>query len=205
MFVVAAVLSIAMLLFAATRHDSGAAPQYRTMIDLSASISSGSQSPSMQTTLVSPAQLGGIWNLETLPSVRLIAPVVVIEAEHKNFRDAESLITMCDVANYERLHGAVPQGAMILLASAHSGTNPVLSHDALHFLAEARNVVAIGGAGTQLVSSDENSYLARKGIYELENISNLAFVPRVGVVGVAAPEKIVGATEGPVRLMALVK
>lgn len=204
-FVVAVVLSIAMLLFAATRHDSGPGPQYRTVIDLSASISSGSQSPSPQTTLVSPAQLGGVWNLETLPSARLIAPVAVVEAERKRFPYSESLITMDDIANYERLHGAVPQGAMILLASVKSGTNPVLNHDALHFLAEARNVVAIGGAGTQLVSADENSYLARKGIYELENISNLAVVPRVGVIGVAAPQKIVGATQGSVRLMALVK
>ena len=204
-FVVGAVLSIAMLLFAATRHDSGAAPQYRTVIDLTSPITADSQNSAAQTTLVSPAELGGAWNLETLPSTRLIAPLVVIEAEHKNFPDSESLITMDDVATYERLHEAVPQGAMILLASVKSGTNPVLNRDALHFLAEARNVVAIGGAGTQLVSPYENSYLARKGIYELENISNLAVVPRSNVVGVAAPERIAGANEGPVRLMALVK
>lgn len=204
-FVVGAVLSIAMLLFAATHHENAAGPQYKTVIDLSTSIPTSSQTLVPQTTLVAPAELGGAWNLETLPSTRLIAPLAVIEAEHKHFRDSESLITMDDVATYERLHGAVPQGAMILLASVKSGSHPVLNHDALHFLAEARNVVAIGGAGTQLVSSDENSYLARKGIYELENISNLAVVPRSNVVGVAAPEKIAGANQGPVRLMALVK
>lgn len=204
-FVVAAVLSIAMLLIAATRHDNGAAPQYRTVIDLSASIAANPQNRAALTTLISPAELGGAWNLETLPSTRLIAPLAVIEAAHKSFPDSEALVTMDDVATYERLHGAVPQGAMILLASIESGTNPVLNHDALHFLAEARNIVAIGGAGTRLVSTDENSYLARRGIYELENISNLAVVPRSNVVGVAAPEKIAGANEGPVRLMALVK
>lgn len=204
-FVAAAVLSIAMLLFAARRHDSGAAPQYRTVMDLTASIAADRQNPAAQTTLVSPAALGGAWNLETLPSTRLIAPLAVIEAKHKNFPDSESLITMDDVATYERLHGAVPQGAMILLASVKSGNNPVLNHDALHFLAEARNVEAIGGAGKQLVSPDENSYIAQKGIYELENISNLAVVPRSNAVGVAAPEKIAGANQGPVRLMALVR
>ncbi|HEU5232700.1 MAG TPA: cyclase family protein [Terriglobales bacterium] len=204
-FVVAAVLSIAMLLFAATHRENAAGPQYKTVIDLSTSIPANSETMAPQTTLVSPAELGGAWNLETLPSTRLIAPLAVIEAGHKNFPDSESLITMDDVATYERLHGAVPQGAMILLASVKPGTDPVLNHDALHFLVEARNVVAIGGAGTQFVSSDENSYLARKGIYELENISNLAVVPRSNVVGVAAPEKIAGASQGPVRLMALVK
>ena len=204
-FVVAAVLSIAMLLFAATHRENAAGPQYKTVIDLSASIPANSQRIVPQTTLVSPAEFGGAWNLDTLPSTRLIAPMAVIEAEHKNFPNSESLVTMDDVANYERVHGAVPQGAIILLASSKSTSAPVLDHDALHFLAEARNIVALGGAGTQLTATDENAYLAKKGMYELENVSNLSVVPRSAVVGVAAPEKIAGATEGPVRLMALVK
>ena len=204
-FVVAAVLSIAMLLFAATHRENAAGPQYKTVIDLSASIPASSQAIVSETMLVSPAAFGGAWNLETLPSTRLIAPVAVIEAQHKNFPNSESLVTMDDVATYERLHGAVPQGSMIMLASPKSTSIPVLNHDALHFLAEARNIVAIGGAGTQLTATDENAYLAKKGMYELENVSNLSLVPRFGVVGVAAPEKIAGATEGPVRLMALVK
>lgn len=195
-----------MLLFAATHRENAARPQYKTVIDLSTSVPASSGTIIIpQTMLVSPAEFGGAWNLETLPSVRLIAPVAVIEAQHKNFPDSESLVTMDDVANYERLHGAVPQGSMILLASSKLTSTPVLNHDALHFLAEARNIVAIGGAGTQLTSADENAYLAKKGMYELENVSNLSVVPRSGVIGVAAPEKIAGATEGPVRLMALVK
>jgi len=204
-FVVAAVLSIAMLLFAATHRENAAGPQYKTVIDLSASVPARSQATLSETTIVSPAEFGGAWNLESLPSTRLIAPVAVIEAQHKNFPDSESLVTMDDVANYERLHGAVAQGSMILLASSQQLFAPVLNHDALHFLAEARNIIAIGGAGTQLTATDENAYLAKKGIYELENVSNLSLVPRSGVVGVAAPQKLAGATEGPVRLMALVK
>lgn len=204
-FVVAAVLSIAMLLFATTHHENAAGPQYRTVIDLTASIPENSEQVQVETTLISPAELGGTWNLETLPSTRLIAPAAVIEARHKNFPDSESLITMDDVATYERLHGAVPQGSMVLLASTKTSAVPVLNHDALHFLAEARNIVAIGGAGTQLTPSDETAYLAEKGIYELENVQNLAVVPRSGIIGVAAPVKIAGATEGPVRLMAVVK
>jgi len=194
-----------MLLFAATHRENAAGPQYKTVIDLSASILARSQATLSETTIVSPAEFGGAWNLESLPSTRLIAPVAVIEAQHKNFPDSESLVTMDDVANYERLHGAVAQGSMILLASSQQSFAPVLNHDALHFLAEARNIIAIGGAGTQLTATDENAYLAKKGIYELENVSNLSLVPRSGVVGVAAPQKLAGATEGPVRLMALVK
>lgn len=203
-FVVAAVLSIAMLLFAARRYDSERSSQFRTIIDLTASIQTPGLS-SAQTILIAPAKLGGAWNLDSLPATRLIAPLAVIEAEHKNFPDSESLVTMDDVASYERVHGAVQQGSVILLASCKPNVTPVFNRDALHFLVEARNVIGIGGAGAQITSADENSYLAKKGIYELEHVSNISLVPRSGVVAVAAPEKIAGADEGPVRLLALVK
>ncbi|HWC17809.1 MAG TPA: cyclase family protein [Terriglobales bacterium] len=201
--VVGAVLSIAMLLFAAHRHDSGANPQFRTVVDLTASATPGRASS--ETTLVSPAKLGGTWNIDSLPASRLIAPIAVIEAEHKNFPDSESLVTMDDVATFERVHGAIPQGAVILLASAKPKATPVIDHDALHFLIEARNVVGIGNAGTRMTAADENSYLAMRGIYELENVDNLPILPRSGAIAVAAPEKITGAQEAPARLMALVK
>lgn len=201
--VVVAVLSIAMLLFAAHRHDSGATPQFRTVVDLTAAPVLGRTSS--DTTLVSPAELGGTWNIDSLPASRLIAPLAVMEAEHKNFPESESLVTMDDVAAFERIHGAVPQGAVILLASTKPDQTPVIDHDALHFLVEARNVIGIGNAGTRMTAGDENSYLATKGLYELQNVGNLQILPRSGAIGVAAPAKIAGAKEAPARLMALVK
>src|SRR3954468_19594529 len=203
--VVGATLSIAMLLFAAQRHDLGAGPQFRAVIDLTASsVLRVDLSSPRNTILLAPARLGGAWTLDTLPPTRLIAPLAVIETQHKNFPDSESLATMDDVANYERDHGAVPQGSIVLLTSRKEQT-PVFSSDALHFLVEARNIVGIGGAGTQIASSVENPYLAKKGVYELKNVANVSIVPRSGVIAVAAPQKLPGAQEGPVRLMALVR
>src|SRR5438270_5435629 len=205
-FVVVATLSLAMLLFAAQHRDVAAGPQFRAVIDLSHSGKTATAGfVSGETTLISPAGLGGAWTLESLPTTRLIAPLAVIEADRKNFPDSESLLTMDDVAAYERAHGPISQGAIILLVSSNKSAMPLFSHDALHFLIEARNVVGIGTAGRQIVSADENSYLARRGIYELENVANLSLVPRSGVIAVAAPQKISGAAEGPVRLMALVR
>jgi kynurenine formamidase len=201
--VVAAVLSIAMLLFAAHRHDSEANPQFRTVIDLDGAAAPQQTPP--ETTFVSPAKMGGAWNVASLPPSRLIAPVAVIEADRKNFPDSESLVTMDDVATFERVHGPVPQGAVILLSSRNASAIPVIDHDALHFLVEARNVVGLGNAGTHLTAVNEDSYLAKKGIYELENVGNLTILPRSGAIAVAAPEKIAGATEATARLMALVK
>jgi len=204
-FVVAATLSIAILLFAAQKHSTGTGPHFRAVVDLTASTTLKLDlSSSRNTILVAPAKIGGVWTVDTLPATRLVAPLAVIEAAHKNFPDSESLVTMNDVADYERDHGAVPQGALVLLTSQKEQT-PQFSPDALHFLVEARNIVGIGNAGTRAASSSENQYLATKGIYELENVANLSLVPRSGVIAVAAPEKINGASEGPVRLMALVR
>jgi len=203
-FVVAATLSIALLLFAAQNHNLGTGPQFRAVVDLTASTSLRVDLNSRNTILVAPAKVGGVWTVDTLPATRLVAPLAVIEAQHKNFADSESLVTMNDVADYERDHGAVPQGALVLLTSKKEQT-PRFAEDALHFLVEARNIVGIGNAGTDVAPSTQDHYLANKGIYELENVANLSLVPPSGVIAIAAPEKINGANEGPVRLMALVR
>jgi hypothetical protein len=204
-FVMAATLSVAILLFAAQKHNIGTGPQFRAVVDLTASTSLKLDlSASRNTTLVAPAKIGGVWTVDTLPATRLVAPLAVIEAQHKNFPDSESLVTMNDVADYERDHGAVPQGAIVLLTSKKQQT-PQFSQDALHFLVEARNIVGIGNGGSEVASSTENPYLAQKGVYELENVANLSVVPPSGVIAIAAPQKLNGASEGPVRLMALVR
>ena len=201
-FVVASTLSIAMLLFAAQRHESVATPQFRTVVDLTLPVNPDLQ---QNTLLFAPAKLGGAWTLDTLPPTRLTGPLVVIEAGRKNFAQSESLVTMDDVANYERLNGPVPQGAIVLVRSVDQSRMPTLDHDALHFLVEARNIVGIGGGGIQAVPEAENPYLAKQGIYELANLTNTSLLPRSGSIAIAAPEKIPGAAEGPVRLMALLK
>ena len=203
-FVVAATLSIALLLFAAQNHKIHTGPEFRAVVDLTASTSLRVDLNSRNTILVAPAKIGGVWTVDTLPTTRLVAPLAVIEAQHKNFPDSESLVTMNDVADYERDHGAVPQGALVLLTSKKEQT-PRFSDDALHFLVEARNIVGIGNSGTDVAPSTQDRYLATKGIYELENVANLSLVPASGVIAIAAPEKINGANEGPVRLMALVR
>ena len=201
-FVVASTLSIAMLLFAAQHHESAGTPQFRTVVDLSRPVNSNWQ---QNTLLIAPAKLGGAWTVDTLPPTRLIGPLVMIKAERKNFADSESLVTMDDVANYERVNGPVPQGAIVLLSSIDENRVPTLDHDALHFLVEARNIVGVGNAGTQTTSETEIPYLAKQGIFELANLTNIPLLPHSGAVVVVAPQKIPGASEGPVRLMALVK
>jgi kynurenine formamidase len=131
--------------------------------------------------------------------------LVVLEAQHKRFPDSEFLVTMDDVASYERMNGAVPRGAIVLLASAKQDATPLLNDDALRFLGEARNIVGIGTAAHQTVAPGDNSYLAAKGIYQLLNVTNIAILPRSGAIAIAAPEKVSGATEERSRVLALAR
>lgn len=205
-FVVGLTVSIAMLLFAAQRRDSGVVLQYRAVIDLTGTgtttVANGS---SQSAAMIAPAKLGGSWTLETIPTNHLVAPLAVIEAEHKNFSGSESLVTMDDVAEYERLHGAIPQRAVVLISSVKENVTPSLNDDALHFLAQARNIVGVGSASSQTVSLNENTYLAENDIYELSNVANVSLVPKSGAIVIVAPQKTAGASEAPVRLMAIVR
>ncbi|MBV9146842.1 MAG: cyclase family protein [Acidobacteria bacterium] len=202
MSVVGATLSIAMLLFAAQRHDSAPTPQFRAVIDLSTTTN---PRDSGQTLFVAPAHWGGVWTMDSMPPVRLVAPLAVIRAERKHFPDSESLITMDDVASYEREHGPVPQGAVVLVNSITSGITPRFDGDALRFLVEARNVVGIGNGGSELVDPQLGSYLASKGIYELQDVHDLDLLPRSGAITIVAPQHMSGASEGPARIMALLR
>ena len=104
--VVAATLSIAILLFAAQKHNLGTGPQFRAVVDLTAaSTLKVDLSSAGNTILVAPAKTGGVWTVDTLPPARLVAPLAVIEAQHKNFPDSESLVTMNDVADFDRRYG----------------------------------------------------------------------------------------------------
>jgi kynurenine formamidase len=149
--------------------------------------------------------MGGAWTLETLPAARLVAPLSVIQVQRKNFAGSEQLLTMDDVAEYERLHGPIPQGSVVLAFSAKKDVVPVFDAISLEFLIEARNVIGVGNAGTSVSPPQANSLLATKGVYELLNVANVSELPQTNSVIIAAPQKTPGAAEGPVRLMALLK
>jgi kynurenine formamidase len=202
LFVVGTTLSIAMLLFAAQRREAVQAPQFRSVIDLT---QPQLANPLQNTVLVAPSSAGGAWTVDSLPPARLVGPLALIRAQHKNFPSSESLVTMDDVAAYESTYGAIPQGAVVLVDSQRADTAPIVCGDALRFLVEARNIVALGNAGTEVVGPSDDAYVARNGIYQLRNVTNLSILPRSGPIAMVAPQKLPDESEAPVRFMALLK
>jgi kynurenine formamidase len=166
---------------------------------------------------------------DAIPLEQLIAPAVVIDISDRAATDRDAQLSVDDVAAFERQHGTIPAGALVLLRTGwdqHWGNRlayfgddtpgdasklhfPGFGADAARLLVEERGV---GGLGVDTPSIDHGAsatfethriLAARNGI-GLENLAGLDRVPAVGATVIALPMKIAKGSGGPVRVVALV-
>ena len=167
---------------------------------------------------------------DQIPLDRVIGPAVVIDVPGAAPADGDRLIVPDDVAAWERVHGAVPAGAIVLfrtgrgslwsdrvgyLGTARSGPEAVPE---LHFpgldprtarLLLERRVGAVGidtpsiDAG-QSTTFETHQVLAGADVPIFENVAHLERVPVTGGLVVALPMKIGGGSGGPLRIVAWV-
>ena len=163
--------------------------------------------------------------VERLRVGRFIAPLTVVSIAERAARDEDALLTVDDLAEWERRHGRIPAGAVVAL---HSGWEarlhqpgrflngdaagvmhfPGFSREAAEFLVHERDVA---GAATDTLSLDfgpspaydAHRVLLGAGRYGLENVACLDRVPPSGAVIVVGAPKHAGGTGGPARLLAL--
>ncbi len=180
------------------------------------------------THLDAPAHFSqGRWTVDQIPPERLIGPLVVLDVSHKANSSPDYLVSLDDVALWEQVNGHVPPGAVVIARTGWSarwetpqqyrnpdpkGTLhfPGWSLEAVRFLAEARNIF---GLGIDTLSVDPgpskdfpvHKYGASRGIYNLENVANLARAPEAGAIALVAPIDLKGGSGGPTRVMALVR
>jgi len=210
-FVIGFGLALALFLFAERHNDAAAPASFHAIVDLT-----HSADPPAATRIDAPAHLiPGMWTVDQIPPERLIAPLVVLDVSGNATNNPDYLISVEDISNWERSHGQVPIGAVVM---AHTGWEshwknalhlPGYSADAAKFLVEGRNAIGLG-IDTLLVESGTSKqsatyqYALAHGVYLLKNVANLDHVPASGAIAMVAPTKLAGAAEGPVRLMALV-
>ena len=113
----------------------------------------------------------GLWTVDQIPTERLVRPLVVINIASKARANADTLLTVEDIAAWEDQHGHIPQGAVVVLRTGWGGrwNNPAsfrnadrqgvphfpgFSVEAAQFLVDARYVV---GIGTDTMSVDGGS------------------------------------------------
>ena len=166
---------------------------------------------------------------DKVPLERLVARAVVIDVAAAAAADPDYRLTVADVERFERAHGRIGAGTIVLLrtgwssrwpnAKAYLGDDtpgdasklrfPSFGVEAATLLVRERRV---GALGVDVASIDYgrssdfrvHQVAAAASVPGLENLTNLDQVPPTGAVIVALPMKIEGGSGGPVRVIAIV-
>jgi kynurenine formamidase len=173
------------------------------------------------------AQAG--WSTDRIPVERLLGPAVVIDVSEQAASNADYRLAPGDVQRFEARHGAIPQGAMVLLRTGwerrypdrkrYFGDDTPGSTAHLHFPsygAEAAEFLIaerkIAGLGVDTASIDHgpasdfpvHRIAAKANVLGFENL-RLAELPVTGAFVIALPMKIKGGSGGPLRMVALAR
>lgn len=77
-----------------------------------------SQAEHSGTHVDAPAHFGkGKWRMVDIPVERLIAPGIVIDISKKTEHDRDAQVTVEDILRWEKVHGRVPEGAVVIMFS----------------------------------------------------------------------------------------
>ncbi|HXE58776.1 MAG TPA: cyclase family protein [Gemmatimonadales bacterium] len=167
---------------------------------------------------------------DEIPLDRLIGPALVVDVAGAAARNADYRVTAEDLVEWEREHGTVPEGAIVLIRTGWARRWPDRSRylgtarlgpravDELHFpgldssaarLLVARRVDAVG-IDTPSVDHgqsrlfESHRILSEANVPAFENVANLESLPVLGATVVALPMKIAGGSGGPLRIVAMV-
>lgn len=170
--------------------------------------------------------------LDQIPLEQLMGDAILVDVSKQCEANRDYLISVDDFNTWERQHGQVPNGAIVLLRTGFAkywpdrlkylGTDergagavpklhfPGLSPEAARWLTNNRSIKAIGldtpsidyGQSTLFES---HQVLFAKNVPAFENLGDLSALPADGFIVVAMPMKIGGGSGGPLRIAAIVK
>jgi kynurenine formamidase len=159
---------------------------------------------------------------------KLIAPAAVVDIRKKAAGDPDYRLTVDDVKDWEKRHGAIPAGAVVLLETgwsarwpdkkAYLGDDtpgdasklhfPSYGKEAAEYLVRDRRVAALGVDTASIDYGASQDFIVHQiangaGVPGLENVDRLDALPESGAWVVALPMKIAGGSGGPLRIVAL--
>jgi kynurenine formamidase len=169
----------------------------------------------------------GLWTVDQIPTERLIAPLVVLDVTANTSNLPDYQISVADIARWEQAHSQIPLGSVIMARTGwdsrwnsikeyrnldRSGTMhfPGYSQDAAKCLIEGRNALGLGIDTLNVDYGPSKDFPVRQytlshSVYQLENVANLDHAPATGGMVVVAPTKLESGSNGPVRILALVR
>jgi kynurenine formamidase len=165
---------------------------------------------------------------DRIPLAQLIAPAVVIDISAKARANRDYRLTVADVSEFERAHGPIAAGTIVLLRTGWSSRYPDRKsyfgddtpNDAskLHFpsfgveaarLLVQRKVAALGADVSSIDYGASADFQVHRvafaaNVIGFENLTALDQLPAAGAIVIALPMKIEGGSGGPLRAVALV-
>jgi kynurenine formamidase len=166
----------------------------------------------------------GKTTVDQIPVKQLFGPAVVMDVRIESSKDADYQLSAARIEEWEKRHGRIPEGAIVLLRTGWASRWPDVqkyrNQDAqgkMHFpgfSAEAAKLLIerrASGLGCDTLSVDygaSNDYAVHHlalgaGLYHLENLTDLSKLPETGAFLVVAPIKLEGGSGGPVRVFAI--
>ena len=225
-FIVAYALVLAILLFADRRPDPTQQDRYSHVLDLTVGpTATRAPSPESSTRIIAPGDLiPGTWAAGQIPSERLVAPLVVLDAKPDLNPDLSSdlngaqpgsrQISLDDIAAWETRHGVIPPGSVVAIRCAGApdhAPDPAaalpIARDAAQFLIDARNTIGFAVETPVNLASDRAlaRQIALRGNYVVESAARFTSLPATGSLVIVAPEKGKKRGEAPVRVLAMVR
>ena len=168
---------------------------------------------------------------DRVPLEQLMGAGVLVDVAEKCARDADYQVSTEDFAAWEREHGRIPDGSILILRTgfgrrwpdrrAYMGTDergpeavaklhfPGLHPDAARWLTRERSVKAVGLDTPSIDYGQSTLFESHRALFErdipaFENLANLDRLPARGFHVVALPMKIKGGSGGPLRAVAIV-
>lgn len=170
----------------------------------------------------------GKWTTEQIPLGRTIGAGVVITIGRQTEKDADYLLKVEDLRAWEKLHGRIPAGAIVLIHTGwgrywgdrkrYFGTDepgnvsdlhfPGVSKEAAQFLAKQRNVKALGIDTPSIDHGPSRDFITHQilgaaNVPIFENVAALEKLPAKGATIFALPMKIQGGSGAPLRIFAV--
>lgn len=161
--------------------------------------------------------------VEVIPARQLLAPVVVIDAPAG---DESAVLTADAIRVHERVHGHVPDHAVVLLRTGQGALPPTdprfagralvdprfagWATDGVEYLVANRRVAALGtdglalDPGTALADAPAQSAAAAAGLWCLVGLADIRSLPPRGAYLAIGVLPIVGGTGAPARVLALI-
>jgi kynurenine formamidase len=166
---------------------------------------------------------------EQIPLDRLIAPAVVLDVTAQAAANRDYRLTPEDVRQFEKAHGTIARGTIVLLRTGWSRrwpdvkaylgddtpgdasklTFPSYGVEAARLLVEERGAAALGVDTASIDYGRSTDFqvhriAAARNVPGLENLTNLDQLTLRGALVIALPMKIEGGSGGPLRAVAMV-